>query len=331
MTLTVAEELSIRPASLDDFTGQDELKNGLTTLIEAAKSRHELPDHVLFYGPPGLGKTTLARIVAAELGVDIRIVSGPSLGSAADLAEILTNLGRGVLFIDEVHRMSMKVEEVLYSAMEDGTIDIALGKEKNADGDDVPARIVNIKLAPFTLVGATTRLGDLSAPLRDRFGAIHRLDYYDPFQLMTIGTRTANVLGTRLEWDAAEWLAHRARGTPRIMNRLVRRARDVAQTRNGAEGIWVDDASATCRQLGIDDVGLDEMDRRLLFALADLYNGGPVGLKTLGALISEPPSTVEDAIEPHLMRLELLKRTERGRMLAPKGWEYVLKARGGAK
>ena len=322
MTLTIPEEQAIRPASLDDFAGQDELRSGLSTLISAAQARQEMPDHALFYGPPGLGKTTLARIMANELGVPIRVVSAPSIGKPGDLADILVNLGRGVLFIDEIHRLSMTIEEVLYSAMEDYALDLLLGKE-----DDKDSRIVNIKLLPFTLVGATTRLGDLSNPLRDRFGATYRLDYYDQMQLMMIGTRTANVLGTRLEWDAAEWLARRARGTPRIMNRLVRRARDVAQTRNGAEGIWVDDASATCRQLGIDDLGLDEMDRRLLFALADLYNGGPVGLKTLGALISEPPSTVEDAIEPHLMRLELLKRTERGRMLAPKGWEYVLAAR----
>jgi Holliday junction DNA helicase RuvB len=325
MTLDVAQELAIRPETLDDFAGQNELVSGLRTLIEAAKARRELPDHALFYGPPGLGKTTLARIVARELDVPIRVVSAPSITQPGDLADILANLGRGVLFLDEIHRLSMKVEEVLYSAMEDSALDLAVGRGKDED-----AHIVNIKLDPFTLVGATTRLGDVTAPLRDRFGALFRLDYYDDMQLMQIGTRTANILGLRLEWDAAEWLARRARGTPRIMNRLVRRARDVAETRKGQPGIWVDDASATCRLLGIDNLGLDAMDRRLLFALADLYNGGPVGLRTLGALISEPATTVEDAIEPHLMRLELLKRTERGRMLAPKGWEYVLKARGGA-
>jgi Holliday junction DNA helicase RuvB len=327
VTLTIPEELAIRPATLDDFTGQDELKTGLATLVEAAIDRGELPDHTLFYGPPGLGKTTLARIMANELETPIKIVSGPSIGTPGDLADILIGLGRGVLFIDEIHRMSMAVEEVLYSAMEDFTLDLALGK----DTENEKARVVNIALSTFTLVGATTRLGDLSNPLRDRFGATYRLDYYHADQLAAIGKRTALVLKAELTNEAAFTLAGRARGTPRIMNRLVRRARDVAQLAGDPELPAITDADAekTCRQLGIDDLGLDDMDRRLLFALADLYNGGPVGLKTLGALISEPPTTVETAIEPHLMRLELLKRTERGRMLAPKGWDYVLKARAG--
>ncbi len=320
MTLDVAQELAIRPASLSDFTGQGELVDGLRTLIEAAKARNELPDHALFYGPPGLGKTTLARIVANELELPIKVISAPSIGKAIDLASILTQLGRGVLFIDEIHRLSPIVEEVLYSAMEDFALDILLGKD-----DDKDARVANIELLPFTLVGATTRLGDLNSPLRDRFGATYRLDYYDKSQLAAIGQRTARVLGVSLTDTGAWALARRARGTPRIMNRLVRRARDVVQWNLGE----IDEKAAiqTCAQMGIDELGLDDMDRRLLFALADLYNGGPVGLKTLGALISEPPATVEDAIEPHLMRLELLKRTERGRMLAPKGWEYVLAVR----
>lgn len=310
-------DIDIRPESLDDFTGQPELKNGLRILLNAAKARREMPDHTLFYGPPGLGKTTLARIVAAEMGAKIATVAGPSIDTPGDLAAILTKLDGGILFIDEVHRMPMAIEETLYSAMEDFRLDLTMGSGEEA-------RIISLPLARFTLVGATTRLGDLSNPLRDRFGASFRLDYYDDEQLAAIAIRTARVLGMGMTPEAALAIAKRSRGTPRVANRLVRRARDYAQV-NGLRVISEGTAWETARIMGVDELGLDEMDRRLLRTLANVYNGGPVGVKTLGTMISEPESTVTDAIEPHLLRIELLKRTERGRMLTPAGWDYVTK------
>jgi Holliday junction DNA helicase RuvB len=310
----VLEERTVRPTTLDDFTGQPELKHGLTLLLKAAKERDELPDHTLFYGPPGLGKTTLSEIMAADLGASIKKTSGPSLQRAGDVAAILTSMEGGVLFIDEIHRMPMAAEEVLYSAMEDFRIDILISEGGR--------KAISLPLQPFTLVGATTRLGDLSNPLRDRFGATFRLDYYDAQQLMAIGTRTADIMGFELNPNGALQLAMRSRGTPRVMNRLVRRSRDTAQVA-GQKVIDEDTALSTTKSLGIDEFGLDEMDRRLLTTMARVYKGGPVGLKTLGAIISEPVSTVQDAIEPHLMRMELLMRTERGRMLTEKGFKYV--------
>lgn len=315
-------EESLRPSLLSEFEGQPDIRESLTILLQAAKGRGEAVDHCLFYGPPGLGKTTLARIVAEEMGSKMHAVTGPALEKPADLVTILAGCHAGdVLFIDEIHRMPMVVEEVLYPAMEDFHLDVVLGQGPEA-------RTVTLPLEPFTLTGATTRLGDLSNPLRDRFGATFRLDYYGVETLASIAHRTARLLGTPIHADAAELLAVRGRGTPRIVNRLVRRARDYAQVKVGREDITIEAVEGALSLLKIDRLGLDMMDRRLLRSIADLYNGGPVGLKTMSALISEPVNTVSDAIEPFLMRQGLIKRTQRGRELTEHGWAHVRATRG---
>jgi Holliday junction DNA helicase RuvB len=302
----VREEPRLRPTALDEFVGQPSIREQLTIFIEAAKHRNEALDHVLFHGPPGLGKTTLASILAQELGVEITHTSGPVIERPGDLAGLLTNLGpRGILFIDEIHRMSPVVEEYLYPALEDFTLDILLDRGPSA-------RSLKINLERFTLVGATTRSGLLSSPLRARFGVTLRLDYYTPDDLCRIARRSAGILGVSLADDAAIELARRSRGTPRVANRLLRRVRDFATIR--ADGrITLDVAREALQLLDVDELGLDEMDRRLLEALIHKYQGGPVGLSTLGVVVGEEAGTLEDVYEPFLIQQGLIKRTSRGR------------------
>jgi Holliday junction DNA helicase RuvB len=306
----------LRPLSLAEFVGQNRLKEHLAIYIEAARQRREPLDHVLFYGPPGLGKTSLAHIVAHELGVGIHTTSGPAIERPGDLAAILTNLAPGdVLFIDEIHRLGHQVEEVLYPAMEDFALDLVLGKGPNA-------RSLRLDLPRFTLVGATTRAGALTGPLRDRFGIIQRIEFYPPDELAEIVTRSAAILGAELAPEGAAELARRARGTPRIANRLLRRLRDYAQVR--AEGaVTLEVARAGLAMLEIDSCGLDRTDRAVLTAIAEQFGGGPVGLETLAAATSEEPETLEDVVEPYLMQLGLLQRTPRGRVLTPAGYRHL--------
>jgi holliday junction DNA helicase RuvB len=301
-------EYSLRPHSLEQYIGQDKVKENLRVFIEAAKMREEALDHVLLYGPPGLGKTTLATIIANEMGVQIRTTSGPAIERPGDLAAILSSLQPGeVLFIDEIHRLPKSVEEVLYPAMEDFCLDIVIGKGPGA-------RSVRLDLPPFTLVGATTRAGALSAPLRDRFGVISRLEYYTESQLREIVTRTAQVLDTVIEDSAASEIARRSRGTPRIANRLLRRVRDFAQVRGDGD-IQFGLADYALELMQVDKVGLDQIDRKLLLGIIEKFKGGPVGLDTIAATIGEESGTIEDVYEPYLMQIGFMQRTPRGRIV----------------
>ncbi len=307
---------SIRPRTLSDFIGHTALKQNLSVFISGAKTRGEAMDHVLLYGPPGLGKTTLAHIVANELGTNFRATSAPMLTKQGDLAAILTSLEpMDVLFIDEIHRLPTAIEEVLYSAMEDFKLDIMLGEGPSA-------KSVRIDLPPFTLVGATTRTGLLSNPLRDRFGIDLRLSFYSPDDLARIIMRSANILGTPIDENGAYKLAQSARGTPRIANRLLKRARDFA-TALGQNAISADTIKTTLVQLHIDDSGLDELDREYMNAIIQHYAGGPVGIENLAAALSEPADTIEDVIEPYLMQLGFIQRTPRGRIVTDAGYMHL--------
>ena len=301
-------EISLRPQRLSEYIGQESLKATLKVYIEAAKKRREPLDHVLFYGPPGLGKTTLAAIIANEMGASLKVTSGPAIERPGELVAVLSGMKPGdVLFIDEIHRLNRQVEEVLYPAMEDFVVDIVLGKETGA-------RSMRYKLPPFTLVGATTRAGMLTAPLRDRFGVVQRLEYYRPEELKQIVLRSAGVLGVEIDEEGAFELASRSRGTPRLANRFLRRVRDFAQVRYDGR-ITRQVADETLRILQVDACGLDRIDRSMLRMIIDYYGGGPVGLDTLAAALGEDPGTLEDVYEPYLMQNGFLKRTPRGRMV----------------
>ncbi len=309
-------DVSVRPKTLSDYIGQDEVKENVKICIEAAKQRGDALDHVLLYGPPGLGKTTLSMIIAHEMGVDIRTTSGPAIEKPGDLAAILTNLKKGdVLFIDEIHRLSRQVEEILYPALEDYALDIIMGKGP-------AARSIRIELEKFTLVGATTRSGQLSAPLRDRFGIIERLELYKPEQLTEIVLRSAMILGVYCEREGAFELASRSRGTPRIANRLLRRARDYAQV-IGDGRITKEIAAFTLNKLDIDTLGLDKLDRRFLNMMIKGYGGGPVGLQTLASAIGEEAVTLEDVCEPYLMQLGFIAKTPRGRVATQLAYDHL--------
>ncbi|MEE1321654.1 MAG: Holliday junction branch migration DNA helicase RuvB [Acutalibacteraceae bacterium] len=309
-------ETSLRPKVLSDYIGQDKAKENLEVYIKAASGRGEALDHVLLYGPPGLGKTTLAGIIANEMNVNFRVTSGPAIEKQGDLAALLTNLNEGdVLFIDEIHRLNRSVEEVLYPAMEDNALDIIIGKGPSA-------RSIRLDLPKFTLVGATTRAGQLSAPLRDRFGVILRLELYTPEQLAQIVTRSAGILGIDIDKYGALEIASRSRGTPRIANRLLKRARDFAEVQ-GSGIINEEIADYALEKMEIDHMGLDNIDRILLRTMIQSYNGGPVGLETIAAAIGEEAVTIEDVYEPYLMQIGYLGRTPRGRVVTPAGYEHM--------
>jgi len=313
-------EVTLRPKDFKNYIGQERIKKNLQLAITAAKKRGEALDHVLLHGPPGLGKTTMASVIAHEMGANIRITSGPAIERAGDLASLLTNLHDGdILFIDEIHRLHRTVEEVLYSAMEDFKLDIMLGKGPSA-------RSLRLDLPKFTIIGATTRTGSLAAPLRDRFGMIHRLEFYNPDEIKSIILRSAKILGIKINKDAASELAHRARLTPRIANRLLRRVRDYADV-NGDGVIDTNINREALLLLEIDNLGLEPTDRMLLSAIIDNYNGGPVGVETLAAITAEERPTIEDFYEPYLMQIGLLERTPRGRKVTPKAYKHLEKTK----
>jgi len=314
--LEAAEESSLRPRSLDEFVGQARLKEHLSIVLEAARRRGQPADHLLFCGPPGLGKTSLAGIVANEMGAGFRLTSGPALVRAGDLASILTDLVDGdVLFIDEIHRLGRAVEEILYPAIEDFQLDVVLGKGP-------AARSIRLDLPRFTLVGATTRTGLITGPLRDRFGMVERLDYYEPGDLEAILVRAARILGAALTPEGATEIAGRARGTPRIANRLLKRVRDFAEVRAGG-AITVEVAREGLHVFGVDGLGLDKVDRAILTIVCERFGGGPVGLTTLAVSVGEEPETVEDVYEPFLLQRGLLKRTPRGRVATALAWQHL--------
>ncbi|MBQ3879437.1 MAG: Holliday junction branch migration DNA helicase RuvB [Oscillospiraceae bacterium] len=309
-------EGSLRPKYLREYIGQDKVKDNLRVFIEAAKSRNEALDHVLLYGPPGLGKTTLAGVIANEMGVNFRVTSGPAIEKPGDLAALLTSLNTGdILFIDEIHRLNRSAEEVLYPAMEDFALDIILGKGPSA-------RSIRLDLKPFTLIGATTRAGQLTAPMRDRFGMLMRLELYSPRELLRIVTRSAEILDVKTDPDGAMEIAKRSRGTPRIANRMLKRVRDFAQVR--ADGVITREvADLALKALEVDELGLDNLDRRMLRTIITTYGGGPVGVETLAATIGEEAVTIEDVYEPYLLQIGFLSRTPRGRCVTEAAYRHL--------
>lgn len=310
------QETTLRPQTLDDYIGQKKVKENLSIFIKAAKLRNDPLDHVLFYGPPGLGKTTLAGIIANELGVDIKITSGPAIERAGDLAAILTNLNENdVLFIDEIHRLNRSVEEVLYSAMEDFALDIIIGKGPSA-------RSIRLDLSKFTLIGATTRAGSLSAPLRDRFGVMGKFEMYTEDELAEIIKRSAGIIGVEADDDSILEMAKRSRGTPRVANRILKRIRDFSQVQ-GSGKITLDITKEGLAALDIDAMGLERLDREILMAIIERFNGGPVGIDTIAASIGEERVTIEEAYEPYLLQIGFLSRTQKGRMVTPLAYKHL--------